>query len=164
MSDFSMDEGDFALDELIDAIDGLGTELRHQMAIAAIDIKERIAGDARRNAPSDTGDLRSSITGVVETLEATMLELRVGTNRDGAAAQEFGTDPGHFPPPSELRDWCRRVLGDPDAAFVVARSISETGLDEQRYLRDAFEDNIEWTLDRIDQAVMDALAAVGFDT
>lgn len=150
-------------DELATALDQLAPALNNELEAAARDIGQRIRGDAADGAPVDTGTLASSIEAVVESVGSTITEIRVGTNRDGAAAQEFGTDP-FFPPPSELRDWARRVLGDPDAAFAVAQSISETGLDEQPYLRPAFEENLDYVVDRINDAVEAAFREVGFDT
>jgi hypothetical protein len=147
--------------ELASALESLAPALNSELEAAARDIGQRIRGDAADNAPVDTGQLASSIEAVVESVGSTITEIRVGTNRDGAAAQEYGTDP-FFPPPSELRDWARRVLGDPDAAFAVAQSISETGISEKRYLRDAFEENLEYVVDRINEAVEAAFAEVGF--
>lgn len=149
--------------EAVEAFQALPAALESELADAAADIGQRIRGAAAEDAPVDTGQLSSSIEAVVESVSTTIVEIRVGTNRDGAAAQEFGTDP-FFPPPSELRDWARRVLGDESAAYPVARSISETGIDEQPYLRPAFEENLDWALDRINQAVTAAFIAVGFNT
>ena len=149
--------------DLAASFEALPGALNDSLKGAAQDIAERIRGAAAENAPVDTGQLASYIEAVVESVGETLVEIRVGTNRDGAAAQEFGTDPGHFPPPSALRDWARRVLGDEGAAYPVARSIAETGLDEQPYLRPAFKDNLEWALDRINNAVSEAFADVGFD-
>ena len=160
--DLTFDGGDFTPAELAEALDQLPTALNANLEQASTDVGQLIAGAARENAPVDTGDLRSSIEAVVENVGETIVEIRVGTNRDGAAAQEFGTEPGHFPPPSELRDWARRVLGDPGAAYPVAQSISETGLDEQPYLRPAFEDNLTRALDMIVDAVDSAFSEVGF--
>lgn len=146
-----------------EALAALPEALESQLGGAVQDIIQRLRGAAAENAPVDTGQLASSIQGVAEQVSTTLVEIRIGSNRDGAAAQEFGTDSGHFPPPSELRDWARRVLGDASAAYPVARSIAESGLEEQRYLRDAIEENVAWVADRINQAVTDAFAAVGFD-
>jgi len=156
----SFDAGDLTPAKLVNAFSALPDALNSKLNQAATDVGELIAGAARENAPVDTGDLRSRIEAVVENVSATLVQIRVGTNRDGAAAQEFGTGP-FFPPPSELRDWARRVLGDPDAAYPVAKSISETGLEAQPYLRPAFEDNLEQTLDIINNAVTAAFAEVG---
>ena len=159
----SFEGGDFESPAaMAEALGNLQSVLPSKLEQAAEDVAELIAGEARTNAPVDTGDLRSRISGVVEAVGGTIVEIRVGTNRDGAAAQEFGTDPGHFPPPSALRDWARRVLGDPDAAYPVAQSIAETGLDAQPYLRPAFEDKLEAALDMIANAVDAAFEEVGF--
>ena len=157
----SFDAGDLTPGELTEALEGLPDALDSKLQQAATDVGELIAGAARENAPVDTGDLRSRIEAVVENVGKAIMQIRVGTNRDGAAAQEFGTDPGYFPPPSELRDWARRTLGDPDAAYPVARSIAETGLEAQPYLRPAFEENLERALDMIADGVDAAFAEVG---
>ena len=158
---FSMDDGALSPTEAAQAFAALPDALERKLEASGKDIAQRIRGAAAENAPVDTGQLASSIEGVVANVAGTIVRIRVGTNRDGAAAQEFGTDAGHFPPPSELRDWARRVLGDESAAYPVARSIAETGLDEQPYLRPAVRDNIEFVADRINQAVEDAFAEVG---
>lgn len=149
---FDLARGDLTPADAVQAFAELPDALRSELADAAEDIGQRIRGDAADEAPVDTGQLASSIEAVVESVGATLVEIRVGTNRDGAASQEFGADP-HFPPVSELRDWARRVLGDADLAYPVAESISETGLEEQPYLRPAFEENLEWAISRINQAV-----------
>jgi len=157
----SFGAGDLTPVELTEALEALPDALDSKLQRAATDVGELIAGAARENAPVDTGDLRSRIEAVVESAGKAIVQIRVGTNRDGAAAQEFGTDPGHFPPPSALRDWARRTLGDPDAAYPVARSIAATGLEAQPYLRPAFEENLERALDMIADAVDAAFAEVG---
>lgn len=150
--------------DLVSALDALPDALNDSLRGAARDIGQRIRGDAADDAPVDTGQLASSIEAVVQAVGNTIVEIRVGTNRDGAAAQEFGTDPGHFPPPSALRDWARRVLGDESAAYPVAKSIAETGLDEQPYLRPAFKENVTFIADRVNDAVSAAFSDVGFST
>jgi len=157
----SFDGGDLTPEEFVASMEVLSDVLNSKLEQAATDVGELIAGAARENAPVDTNDLRSRIEAVVETVGEAIVQVRVGTNRDGAAAQEFGTDPGHFPPPSELRDWARRVLGDPNAAYPVARSIAETGLDAQPFLGPAFEENLERALNMIVEAVDEAFAEVG---
>jgi len=151
-------------DELLDAFEQLPAALRNELNSAADDIGVRIASAARENAPVDRGRLRSSISHVVESVGNTLVKIRVGSNVDQAAPQEFGTDPGHFPPISALRGWARRVLGDESAAYPIARSIAETGLDAQPFLEPALRENIDWAMDRINDAVTAAFEAVGFDT
>jgi len=146
-----------------DALRRLQVILPRKLEGAARDIGLRIGGDAAQEAPSDTGALRSDLVEpIVENVSQTIIQVRVGSNKPQAAPHEFGTEP-FFPPPSALRGWARRVLGDEDAAFLVARSISETGIEEKRFLRDAVEENLEWIANRIDEAVREAFREVGFD-
>lgn len=159
--EFSLTEGSLTPDELVAALDQLPSALDSRLEQAAQDIGEKVRGDAAANAPVDTGQLASSIEAVVDAVAGTLIQIRVGSNLDYAPAQEYGTDAGHFPPVSALRDWARRVLGDADLAYPVARSISETGIEEQRYLRDAFEDNLMFAVETIDDAVRGALSDVG---
>lgn len=138
----------------------LESALSDQLADAGQDIGTRIRRDAQDNAPVDETRLRDDINEVVEAT-GTVLSIIVGANVDYAEPVHEGTSPGHFPPPSELRGWAARQLGDPDAAYPVARAISETGLEERPFLRTAFEENIEYAMDRILRAVRDAFAEVG---
>lgn len=158
----SWDEG-MTPEELRKAWDDLPSVLESKLQGAAKDVGERVAGDARQNVSSDRGRLQNSIISIVENVGDAIIRVKVGSNVDYAGPQEKGTDP-FFPPPSELRDWARRVLGaeDPDsAAFLVARSISETGIEAQEYLLDAFKENLEWALDRIVRSIHEAFSEVG---
>ena len=158
----SWDEG-MTPEELRKAWDDLPSVLESKLQGAAKDVGERVAGDARQNVSSDRGRLQNSIISIVENVGDAIIRVKVGSNVDYAEPQEKGTDP-FFPPPSELRDWARRVLGaeDPDsAAFLVARSISETGIEAQEYLLDAFKENLEWALDRIVRSIHEAFSEVG---
>ncbi|AXR80788.1 HK97 gp10 family phage protein [Natrarchaeobaculum sulfurireducens] len=144
---------------LAEAFEELPDVLLEHLADAAADIAARIRGDAQRNAPVSRGELEASIESVVTHVGTDLVRVVVGSNKDHAEPIERGTDP-FFPPPDELRTWARRVLGDEDAAFPVARSISESGIDEQPYLRPALEDNLEWSMDRILQAIEASFAEV----
>lgn len=159
-ANIEFDDSETTPDKLIQAMRRLPRLLDQKLKHAARDIVERIAGDARINAPEDTGALADSINTVVENAGQMLYRLKVGTNQDHAQPQEFGTSP-FFPPPSELRDWARRVLGDESAAFPVARSIAQTGLEAQPYLVPAFRSNLAWAVDRINSAVDSALGEVG---
>lgn len=152
-------------DDVAAAFEDLPRVLESTLAEAAGRIANRLEAAAKQNAPKDLGGagLAGSIRAVVESVSATVVEIRLGAAADHAAPMEFGTDP-FFPPPDELRGWARRVLGadDPEsAAFLVAREISETGIDEQPYLRPAFEDNLEFIVTTINEAVDRAFEAVG---
>ena len=157
----TLDEGDVPAEELPQRLEAVATQaLPTQLNSAADDIAVRLRGRAAENAPVDTGQLRSSLEGAVEQIGETVFRIVVGSNLDQAGPMEFGTEAGHFPPVDELRDWARRVLGDESAAYPVARSIAETGLEARRYLRDSFED-LEFALNRVVEAVVDAFAAEG---
>lgn len=147
-------------EEVAEAFEQLPQTLADRLEAALQDIGVRIASSARGNAPVDRGRLRSSLTSVVQQVGQTLVQLEVGTNVDQAEPIERGTDP-FFPPPSELRGWARRVLGDESAAWPVAKSISESGISEQPYLAPAFEENLTWALDRILQGVREAFEEVG---
>lgn len=127
-----------------------------RMEDASRDIAEFMTDEVSDNAPVDTGELRESIKSVVESVGQAMFKIKIGSDVDQASPIEFGTDP-FFPPPNELRGWARRKLGDADLAFPVAKSISETGISEQPYLRPAFKNNVERIVDRIEEALSKSL-------
>lgn len=95
-----------------------------------------VAGDAKRNAPVDTGVLRASITPGVESRNNTTTGV-VGSNVVYAPMMELGTRP-HWPPLAALETWARR---HGTTAFVVARAIARRGLKARLFLRHALEDN-----------------------
>jgi hypothetical protein len=146
--------------ELREALEDLTDALEDELASAGDDIAARMRGTADEAAPVDEGRLSSSIEGFAEVVGGTLLKIVIGTNLDYAQPLEEGTDP-FFPPPSALRGWAGRVLGDEDLAYPVARSIAETGIEEHRFLRSGLYDNIEWALDRLLEAIEDAAAEVG---
>ena len=84
--------------------------------------------------------------------------IRVRTARDGLEADigvfepppgaggenyapfvEKGRKPGRMPPIEPLRLWSARKLGDPDAAFLVARKIAAKGTPAQPFLEPAHD-------------------------
>jgi len=155
----AFDAGDLSPAELAGAFADLPAALDGQLSQAATDIGERLRSVAADNAPVDTGQLQSSIESVVENVSQSLLRIRVGSNLDHAPVQEFGAGP-FFPPPSELRDWARRVLGDEEAAWPVAQSIAESGIEAQPYLKPALEETVAWAVDRINDAVTAAFEDV----
>jgi hypothetical protein len=114
-----------------------------------------VQGRARMNAPSDRGQLRSSISYEIDR-GSPPLFAKVGVIGGGAAgrlgtaaaAMEYGTGllsdgpggkgGGHFPPSSELDAWAtRHGIAN---GFLVARAIARRGgLKPRRYLRGALE-------------------------
>lgn len=97
-----------------------------------------VAGDARRNAPIDTGRLRASIVPEV-THSGNEIVGVVDSNVAYAPFMELGTRP-HWPPIGALEVWARR---HGTTAFLVARAIARRGLRARRYLQRALEDNVD---------------------
>lgn len=147
-------------EELAERFEALPDALVDALASALEDIGVRIRGTAAENAPSDMGQLSSDLGHTVE-VAGEQLKVTIGSNLPQAAPMETGTDP-FFPPPSELEGWARRVLGDEDAAFAVARSISETGIEGHHYLEDALDEHMDWAVRRLNRAVGEAFESVGF--
>ena len=152
--------GDLDPDDFIAAIEDFTNALAGRLEAAVEDIALKIRGEAQEEAPVDTGRLRASLEEVVENVGGEVFRARVGSNLEYAAPMEFGTSP-FFPPPSDLRRWAGRVLGDESMAFPVARAIAASGIEEQPYLGPAFEGIATWAVDRITAAVDGALTAAG---
>lgn len=159
-AEIRFDEGEVPLDELAGRLSEVTNVLPAKLQAAGEQIALRFEETAKTEVPTETGTLRSSIATVVDTVGATLLQVKVGSPEDYAAPVEFGSEP-HFPPVDELRGWARRVLGDESAAFPVARSIAQSGTDAQPFIRPALEENLEFVLDTINEAVEAAFAEVG---
>lgn len=123
------------LQETIDNLGRIDQELRdttEPMRRATL----LVTGDAKRNAPVDTGVLRASITPSVHSDGRTTTGI-VGSNVVYAPPMEYGTGP-FWPPVAALETWARR---HGTTAFLVARAISRRGLKARRFLRNALDDN-----------------------
>lgn len=100
-----------------------------------------VDGQAKRNAPVDTGRLRASITNAVDA-SAVPRFATVGTNVMYARAVHDGRKPGSQPPTAgELALWARRH-GNINP-YVLARSIKRRGIKPRPFLRSAFEANLD---------------------
>lgn len=153
-------EVDFSeVHDLTERLQALPGVVASELGSAADDIATRLAGAAKDNAPADRGRLRASLTGKWSR-NGSAIRIVYGSNADQAGPMETGTDP-FFPPPSELRGWAHRVLGDESAAFAVARSIAEHGIEERRYLRDALAENSHWVIQRLNRAIVSSFEEVG---
>lgn len=105
-----------------------------------------VEGVAKRLAPVNDGELRASI-GILR-LSSDGLELDTGTNKDYALSIEKGKGPGHWPPikaftgeEESLDRWVQKKLGDPKAAFPVARKIFKEGTEPQPFMEPAADRN-----------------------
>lgn len=109
---------------------------------------EKIASDARRNAPANTGSLRGSIKAQMRGVA----KWRVLVNSEYGLYVHEGTDP-HFPPWQEntaLADWASDKGIPP---FLVAKSIAEHGTEAQPFLKDAVEENENYINNRVSAAL-----------
>lgn len=109
---------------------------------------EKIASDARRNAPANTGSLRGSIKAQMRGIAS----WRVLVNSEYGLYVHEGTDP-HFPPWQEntaLADWANDKGIPP---FLVAKSIAEHGTEAQPFLKDAVEENENYINNRVSAAL-----------
>lgn len=143
------------------AVEQLPAAMDDELRSAADAIGERLRKSAVGDAPVDMGQLRSDIHHVTEAVAEAVIIVRYGSNVGHAKPMERGTDP-FFPPPDELRGWAGRVLGDPDLAFVVARSIADRGLEAREYLANAMESEWSWIGDRVVTAIKRTFRRVGF--
>jgi hypothetical protein len=96
---------------------------------------QEVAREERHVAPKAFSILANSL----HVVRVTNLHYRATTNINYAGYVEEGTKP-HFPNPSNLVPWVRRVLGVPadDAegvAFAIARSISRRGIRAQPFAK-----------------------------
>lgn len=158
--------GDVDPDELAEMFRAAGDALPRHLRSAADDIGTRLMGSASSNAPVGvTSNLQAQIDYDVREVGAAGFVVAVGSNQPYVAAQEFGFEPGEVFPPWDgaLERWSEIVLGDADAAFLVARKIFEEGTDAQPYLRPAFEENVEYIKERVTEAFADAFRDAGFD-
>lgn len=124
----------------------LGKPLRNFFNRATITIQTK----ARKNAPVDTGRLRSSIGTRVDGGEVPKWG-EVGTNVEYAPWMEFGTglfavgeggaQPRHFPPGEGLEGWAARH--GMASGYAVAGGIGKRGgLKPHLYLTKAFKDSL----------------------
>lgn len=114
---------------------------------------QEVAREERIAAPKAFSNLANSI----HAIRVTNLHYRATTNVNYAGYVEDGTKP-HFPNPSNLVPWVKRVLGvaaddADDVAFAIARAISRRGTRAQPFAkptRDKLESRV---LDLIGQGV-----------
>ncbi len=99
-----------------------------------------VAREARRRAPKSFSTLTQSI----HSARSGALDYVVRPGVNYAAAVEYGTRPGYFPPPLALLPWVRQKLAASPAdalrlAHALARSIHRRGTRAQPFLAPAAE-------------------------
>ena len=143
--------------------DLLRAPLKRFFERAAISVENR----AKRNAPVDTGRLRSSLTHELDSADVPRF-ARVGTNVKYAPFMEFGTGlfsdaegashTRHWPPPDALGGWAKRH-GFASGYAVAAAIGKRGGLKPRRYLRNALKDSlgdIRGFMDRLGREISEA--------
>jgi HK97 gp10 family phage protein len=124
--------------EMAVAFDKAWEEIKLQMADALKKATIETKNKAQELSPIDTGRLRASITYQAPLFTAKGTMGIVGTNTKYAPYMESGTRP-HMPPISALKGWAKRVLGNEDLAYVVARKIAKSGTKGRFYMKQALE-------------------------
>ena len=122
--------------DLTKALPNLPQRLRGALVQAMREAAVLIQSLAKLNAPVFRGMLRVSIAQNVAE-DGARIVGEVGSGLPYASVIEEGRSSGWFPPPSALKAWARRKLGDERLAFVVARAIKRRGFHAQPYLRPA---------------------------
>jgi len=124
--------------ELAVAFDKVWETVKEETTQAVVKATIEAKNKAQELSPIDMGKLRASITyeAPLYTSKGTM--GRVGTNTMYARYMEEGTRP-HFPPVSALKGWAKRVLGNENLAYVVAKKIAQRGTKGRFYFKGALE-------------------------
>lgn len=94
---------------------------------------------ASSRAPVDTGNLAGSIAAGLTPKTPGHSKYTVTDGTNYGIYVEEGTKP-HMPPVDSLRDWARRVLGDEEAAWAVAKSIEASGTQPQKFWATSYAD------------------------
>ena len=95
----------------------------------------RIEAAAKKAAPVNFGRLRDAI--VMTKPDPFTARVTAGVNY--AEFVEKGRQPGKFPPLGPIKLWATRVLGNPGAAFAIARKIAMKGTKAQPFLGPALK-------------------------
>lgn len=88
------------------------------------------------NAPVDTGRLKTSIK--FFPMAPGFSEYILTDGVEYGIHMEYGTIP-HYVSAKHLKDWARRVLGDENAAYPVAKKIAEVGVEAHPFFRPALD-------------------------
>jgi HK97 gp10 family phage protein len=121
------------IEELEKKLGGLAKAMP-QFERTMVRVINMIRDSARAAVPVDTGTLRRSIIGEIETSRDNVVGT-VGPTEPYGAPVEFGTRP-HFPPVDALKRWAEKRGMNP---WAVALAISRKGTKPRPYLIPSFE-------------------------
>lgn len=143
-----------------------GAELKQAMT----DAVAKTALAIRPLTPVDTGRLKASIAGRVETLGGTVGsvggEIRgiVGTEIEYAPYVELGRKPGSLPPSAPLRAWGLRQLGSEEAGEAVRWAILARGIRPKAMFAQGWRRIRPWVSRRFQRALGDIIKRVASGT
>jgi hypothetical protein len=118
---------------------------------AAEAVQAMVINTARDLAPKVTHNLEKSIQAGDVIVSDGNVTAEIIANADYASYVEEGTRP-HFPPLEPIREWASQVLGDPGAAFPIARKIAERGTKGVHFLENARKANVQTFIRAIQRA------------
>jgi len=96
---------------------------------------------ALERAPEDRGTLKQGMF----PPERRGNSIVYGATAPYSASMEFGTNPGHTPPPGPILEWAQRVASDPGLGYYVAKEkIPTEGIDAQPFARPGKEEQERW--------------------
>lgn len=132
--------------------DNIKRGLKREIAAVTNNVRNEAVG----KAPVHTGNLRRSITVVLNKLSGS-----VQANAPYAYDVEFGQKPGKWPVVSDLMFWVRKKINPGkkrlnSVTFLVGKKIFKQGTDPQPYFYDAVKRHENRFYNRVEQIVRKA--------
>lgn len=141
-----------ALDEMPEL---LGRAVDDAITIGAAEMEDAVVG---RTPVGATGLLAGSILGDTQgTGLGTVGRVFSQDEPAKVMAVETGRRPGRMPPIAPIRLWATRVLGDPSAAWPIARAIGRRGTPGAHMFQRAWDASAADVRDRIVDRILRSL-------
>jgi hypothetical protein len=151
----------FVVDGLEDMVEGLLPELDRQLDRAMVGAVDLVANEAKRRAPSKTGELTLSIAGTVHgSFSSETLVGVVSAGAPHALAVEDGSRAHVIRP--RFRRALRFAMGGGAGGFGYAKKVDHPGTAPQPFLEPALESSIPDIDGEFDAAVKLAKRKAGF--
>jgi len=141
---------------------------QREMSVSLQEVLSLLEREVKERTPvgvGGAGGLRGSVTHAMSGIAASGIAGKVYSPLSYAIPVELGTKP-HFPPVEPLVDWVQAKLGVPPnearaVAFLVARKIATKGTEGRHMFEDAFRENTQQILRRLDAAIQRVFAQLG---
>jgi len=117
-------------------------EINKRMFLVANALRNALIEQIERNGTTFKGHLKNSIKVTFEGNKLVITGLEYGLY------VEYGRPPGKPVSPEHLKEWCRLKLGDENAAFAVAKKISEEGIEPRPWLRPVIHTQLKEIMQR----------------